>query len=262
MGRAIVRDADAFLFDEPLSNLDAQLRSQMRTEISRLQRKLTVTTVYVTHDQVEAMTLGDRVAVLRKGVLQQVDTPRALYEHPQNLFVAGFIGSPAMNLVPASVDGRRLVLPFATVDLPDDLADRAARGAGRPLVAGVRPEHLEDAALVDPAAAGRGVTFEVTVEMVEWLGSEQFAYVPFEAPPELVEPLQQLAVELDREAPRTQLVASIDPSSPVRPGDRARLWFDPANLHLFDAATGDSLAPGAGAGTGTSAGTGAGVGTA
>ena len=255
MGRAIVRDADAFLFDEPLSNLDAQLRSQMRTEISRLQRKLTVTTVYVTHDQVEAMTLGDRVAVLRKGVLQQVDTPRALYERPQNLFVAGFIGSPAMNLVPASVDGRRLVLPFATVELPDELADRAARGAGRSLVAGVRPEHLEDAALVDPAAAGRGVTFEVTVEIVEWLGSEQFAYVPFQAPPELVEPLQQLAVELDREAPRTQLVASIDPSSPVRPGDRARLWFDPANLHLFDAATGDSLAPGAGT-------TAAGVGTA
>jgi multiple sugar transport system ATP-binding protein len=249
MGRAIVRDADAFLFDEPLSNLDAQLRSQMRTEISRLQRKLKVTTVYVTHDQVEAMTLGDRVAVLRKGVLQQVDTPRALYERPENLFVAGFIGSPAMNLVPASVDGRRLVLPFAAVELPDELAGRATAAAGRPLVAGIRPEHLEDAAMVDPADAERGVTFEVTVEIVEWLGSEQFAYVPFQAPPELVEPLQQLAVELDREAPRTQLVASIDPSSQVRPGDPARLWFDPANLHLFDAGTGESLAVAAGAGS-------------
>src|SRR5687768_4842615 len=118
MGRAIVRDADAFLFDEPLSNLDAKLRGQMRSEISRLQRKLDVTTVYVTHDQVEAMTLGDRVAVLRKGVLQQVDTPRALYERPANLFVAGFIGSPAMNLVPASVDGGRVRLPFAEFDLP------------------------------------------------------------------------------------------------------------------------------------------------
>jgi multiple sugar transport system ATP-binding protein len=242
MGRAIVRDADAFLFDEPLSNLDAQLRSQMRTEISRLQGKLGVTCVYVTHDQVEAMTLGDRVAVLRKGVLQQVDTPRALYERPANLFVAGFIGSPAMNLVPASLDGRRLVLPFATVDLPDDLAGRAGRAGGRPLVAGIRPEHLEDVALVDPGQAERGATFEVAVDIVEWLGSEQFAYVPFSAPPDLVEPLQQLAVELDREAPRTQLVASIDPASPVRPGDRATLWFDPSHLHLFDAGTGESLA--------------------
>jgi multiple sugar transport system ATP-binding protein len=239
MGRAIVRDADAFLFDEPLSNLDAQLRSQMRTEIARLQRKLQVTCVYVTHDQVEAMTLGDRVAVLRRGVLQQVGTPRDLYERPANLFVGGFIGSPAMNLVPASVDGRRLVLPFASVDLPDDLAE----AAGRPLVIGLRPEHLEDAALVDPAVRERGVTFEATVELVEWLGSEQFAYVPFQAPSELVEPLQRLAAELDREAPRTQLVASIDPASRVAPGDRARLWFDPANVHLFDAESGERLVP-------------------
>jgi multiple sugar transport system ATP-binding protein len=241
MGRAIVREAAAFLFDEPLSNLDAQLRAQMRTEISRLQRKLKVTTVYVTHDQVEAMTLGDRVAVLRKGVLQQIDTPRALYERPKNLFVAGFIGSPAMNLVPASVDGRRLVMPFSTVDLPDDVAERAGRAGGRPLVAGIRPEHLEDAALVDPNVRERGVTFDVTVDIVEWLGSEQFAYVPFQAPPELVEPLQRLAAELDRESPRTQLVASIDPASPIRPGDRARLWFDPVNIHLFDAGSGESL---------------------
>ena len=238
MGRAIVRDADAFLFDEPLSNLDAQLRSQMRTEISRLQRKLKVTTVYVTHDQVEAMTLGDRVAVLRKGVLQQVDTPRVLYERPANLFVAGFIGSPAMNLVPATVDGRRLVLPFAEVELPQG---KGPAGAPRSVVAGIRPEHLEDADLVDPTVRQRGVTFEAPVEIVEWLGSEQFAYVPFEAPPELVEPLQQLAVELDREAPRTQLVASIDPSSRIAPGDRARLWLDPAHLHLFDAETGESV---------------------
>jgi multiple sugar transport system ATP-binding protein len=235
MGRAIVRDADAFLFDEPLSNLDAQLRAQMRTEISRLQRKLKVTTVYVTHDQVEAMTLGDRVAVLRKGLLQQVDIPRVLYERPANLFVAGFIGSPAMNLAPATVDETRLVLPFAEVDLP--------KGDSLPkdVVVGIRPEHLEDADLVDPTLRERGVTFEVTVEIVEWLGSEQFAYVPFQAPPELVEPLQQLAVELDREAPRTQLVASIDPSSRIAPGDRARLWFDPAHLHLFAAETGERL---------------------
>jgi multiple sugar transport system ATP-binding protein len=247
MGRAIVRDADAFLFDEPLSNLDAQLRAQMRTEISRLQRKLDVTTVYVTHDQVEAMTLGDRVAVLRKGVLQQVDTPRVLYERPANLFVAGFIGSPAMNLVPASVDGGRVRLPFAEFDLPQgyglDIPAAEQGGSSRPLVVGIRPEHLEDASLIDREQAGRGATFEVTVDIVEWLGSEQFAYVPFQAPPELIEPLQQLAVELDREAPRTQLVASIDPASRMAPGDRARLWFDPSHLHLFDARTGESLAP-------------------
>jgi multiple sugar transport system ATP-binding protein len=236
MGRAIVREADAFLFDEPLSNLDAQLRGQMRTEIARLQQRLGVTTVYVTHDQVEAMTLGDRVAVLRKGVLQQVDTPRVLYERPANLFVAGFIGSPAMNLMPATVDGRRLRLPFVEFDLPE------AVGAGGPAIAGLRPEHLEDAAVVDTGVRERGVTFEVKVEVLEWLGAEQYAYVPYAAPAELVEPLHRLAEELDRESARTALVASIDPASRIRRGEPARLWFDPGNLYLFDAGSGERLA--------------------
>jgi multiple sugar transport system ATP-binding protein len=237
MGRAIVREADAFLFDEPLSNLDAQLRGQMRTEIARLQNRLGVTTVYVTHDQVEAMTLGDRVAVLRRGVLQQVDTPRVLYERPANLFVAGFIGSPSMNLVPASVDGRRLRLPFVEFDLPE------SHQSLRTGIAGIRPEHFEDAACVDPAVRERGVTFEVKVEVVEWLGAEQFAYVPYTAPPELVEPLHRLAEELDRESAQTLLVASIDPSSRIRRGGAAHLWFDPARLYLFDAGTGQRLLP-------------------
>jgi multiple sugar transport system ATP-binding protein len=174
MGRAIVREADAFLFDEPLSNLDAQLRGQMRTEIARLQARLGVTTVYVTHDQVEAMTLGQRVAVLRKGVLQQVDTPRALYERPVNLFVAGFIGSPAMNLLPATLDGRRLVVPFGEVELPESLWPDTPADQGRSprtVVAGLRPEHLEDAAMVDPSVREDGITFEVKVEVVEWLGA-------------------------------------------------------------------------------------------
>jgi len=236
MGRAIVREADAFLFDEPLSNLDAQLRGQMRTEIARLQQRLGVTTVYVTHDQVEAMTLGDRVAVLRRGVLQQVDSPRALYERPVNLFVAGFIGSPAMNLIPATVDGRRIRLPFVEFELAEPV------GAGGPAIAGLRPEHLEDAAVVDTAVRGRGVTFEVKVEVLEWLGAEQYAYVPYAAPPELVEPLDRLAEELDRESARTALVASIDPASRIRRGDPARLWFDPGKLYLFDARTGERLA--------------------
>ena len=226
MGRAIVREADAFLFDEPLSNLDAQLRGQMRTEIARLQQRLGVTTVYVTHDQVEAMTLGDRVAVLRKGELQQVDTPRGLYERPVNLFVAGFIGSPSMNLLPASA--------FPVVSL-DDAA------ASRDLVVGIRPEHLEDEALVDPAIRERGVGFEVEVEAVEWLGAEQFVYVPWEAPGALVEPLQHLAAELDRELTRLSLVARIDPRSDIERGDKARLWFDPRHLYVFDAGTGERV---------------------
>jgi multiple sugar transport system ATP-binding protein len=248
MGRAIVREADAFLFDEPLSNLDAQLRGQMRTEIARLQARLGVTTVYVTHDQVEAMTLGQRVAVLRRGVLQQVDTPRVLYERPVNLFVAGFIGSPAMNLVPARLEGRRLILPFAEFELPESRwPDSPAGGLeGDPAdgrVAGLRPEHLEDAALVDEAVRDRGVTFEVKVEVVECLGAEQFAYAPYDAPRELVEPLHRLAAELDRESARTLLVASLDPASQIRRGEPAHLWFDPAHLYLFDAGTGESLTP-------------------
>ena len=226
MGRAIVREADAFLFDEPLSNLDAQLRGQMRTEIAGLQQRLGVTTVYVTHDQVEAMTLGHRVAVLRKGELQQVDTPRGLYERPANLFVAGFIGSPSMNLLPAAA--------FAVVSLGET-------GGSRDLVIGIRPEHLEDEALVDPAERGRGIGFEVEVEAVEWLGAEQFVYVPWEAPGDLVEPLQQLASELDRELTRLWLVARVDPKSDIRRGDKARLWFDPGHLHVFDARTGERL---------------------
>jgi len=248
MGRALVREADAFLFDEPLSNLDAQLRGQMRTEIARLQARLGVTTVYVTHDQVEAMTLGQRVAVLRRGVLQQVDTPRALYERPVNLFVAGFIGSPSMNLVPARLEGRRLVLPFAEVELPSAVIPAAGMpdcpaGVPRALVAGIRPEHLEDATLVDAAVRERGVTFEVKVEVVEWLGAEQFAYAPYDAPRELVEPLHRLAAELDRESARTLLVARLDPASQIRRGQPAHLWFDPANLHLFDSGTGENLTP-------------------
>jgi multiple sugar transport system ATP-binding protein len=211
----------------------------MRTEIARLQGRLGVTTVYVTHDQVEAMTLGDRVAVLRKGLLQQVDSPRALYERPVNLFVAGFIGSPSMNLIPATFEGRRVRLPFVEFNLPEGRwPDLPPTG-----IAGVRPEHLEDAALVDPAVREQGVTFEVKVEVVEWLGAEQYAYVPYGASPELVEPLNRLAAELDRESARLLLVASINPASQIRRGDPAHLWFDPAHVYLFDAETGESLRP-------------------
>ena len=172
MGRAIVRQADAFLFDEPLSNLDAKLRGQMRTEILRLQRRLGVTTVYVTHDQTEAMTLGDRVAVLKKGVLQQVASPRELYEQPVNLFVAGFIGSPPMNFIPAVLRDGRLELPFASIPACPEWTNVV--GEGQLFITGIRPGSFEDASLVDPGKAGRGITFDVTVDVTEWLGNEQY----------------------------------------------------------------------------------------
>src|SRR6185369_17750377 len=151
MGRAIVRSPSAFLMDEPLSNLDAKLRVQMRTEVSRIQQRLGVTTVYVTHDQTEALTLGDRVAVMRSGALQQVGSPMELYNDPVNLFVAGFIGSPAMNFMPATVSGDSVELPIGTVRLPQELRDKVGHADGRQLLAGIRPENFEDAGLVGEA---------------------------------------------------------------------------------------------------------------
>ncbi|WP_310964873.1 ABC transporter ATP-binding protein [Nocardioides terrisoli] len=242
MGRAIVRNADAFLFDEPLSNLDAKLRGQMRTEISRLQRRLGITTVYVTHDQTEAMTLGDRVAVLKRGVLQQLATPRELYTQPVNLFVAGFIGSPPMNFLPATVEGTSVKLPFGTVTIPQAKAEKAQdRGL---LIAGIRPEHFEDASVVDPQKSSSGSAFEATVDVVEWLGNEAYAYIPFEAPPEVQQQLDQLEKDLDGEAMRTQLVVSLDGSSQIQKGEEAKIWMDAAKMHLFDPGTGENLTVG------------------
>src|SRR3954469_12650692 len=166
MGRAIVRQADAFLFDEPLSNLDAKLRGQMRAEIARMQRRLGTTTVYVTHDQTEAMTLGDRIAVMRRGVLQQVGSPRELYEQPNNLFVAGFIGSPPMNFLPAAVEDGQLKLPFISTPVTRDVAQRI--GDRRLLIAGLRPEHFEDASVLDKGKRERGISFEAPVDVTEW----------------------------------------------------------------------------------------------
>ena len=213
MGRAIVRQADAFLFDEPLSNLDAKLRGQMRTEISRLQKKLGITTVYVTHDQTEAMTLGDRVAVLKRGILQQLATPRELYDNPGNLFVAGFIGSPPMNFLPCEVSGTTAKLPFGEVELPRR-EGRGAEGKGL-LIAGVRPENFEDAVAGDSGGRRRASTFQATVDVVEWLGNETYAYIPFEAPPEVE---KQLAAA--GEGPRRR--GDADPAGRSRSTARAR----------------------------------------
>jgi multiple sugar transport system ATP-binding protein len=239
MGRAIVRQAEAFLFDEPLSNLDAKLRGQMRTEISRLQRRLGITTVYVTHDQTEAMTLGDRVCVLRKGRIQQVASPRELYEQPVNLFVAGFIGSPPMNFVPATVEGGRLGTPFGDITLD---ARRAQAVGDRDLVlVGVRPEHFEDASLVDDAKRPAGTLFRARVDVTEWLGDAQYAYIPYEAPEAIEKQLRELSRELDSEELRTQAVVSIDAASRIREGREAEFWLDVRKVHVFDPSTGENL---------------------
>lgn len=225
MGRAIVRDADAFLFDEPLSNLDAKLRGQMRTEIARMQRRLGTTTLYVTHDQTEAMTLGDRVAVLRKGELQQVASPRALYEQPVNLFVAGFIGSPPMNFVPGEISGGQIELPFGTFEMPDRIAK--AVGDRSLVIVGLRPEHFEDERLVDESKKDRGQTFDAKIDVTEWLGSELYAYVPFKTHESVKDKLEELDRELDGEGMRSQFVVALNSASRVRDGDTTTLWFDP-----------------------------------
>jgi multiple sugar transport system ATP-binding protein len=239
MGRAIVRDAKAFLFDEPLSNLDAKLRGQMRTEIARLQKRLGITTVYVTHDQTEAMTLGDRVAVLRRGIMEQLATPRELYDQPANLVVAGFIGSPPMNFLPATVKGDAVELPFGTVKIPGSKAEKVANKGL--LIAGIRPENFEDAAVMERAKMSDGSTFQATVDVTEWLGSEAFAYIPFEAPPEIQAQLQQLEKDLDGEALRTQLVVSLDSASRITSGDQAEIYVDASKMHLFDPSSGQNL---------------------
>ena len=236
MGRAIVRDADAFLFDEPLSNLDAKLRGQMRTEIARMQRRLGVTTIYVTHDQTEAMTLGDRVAVLKRGVLQQCASPRELYDQPVNLFVAGFIGSPPMNFLPARVEGNSLKLPFASAPVEGALAEKVK---GKDLViVGLRPEHIKDGSLGGEAG---DVRFTANVDQTEWLGNEQYAYIPFEADPAVQDKLEELDRDLDGEGMRTQMIVNLDSRSRVLEGDDAQLYFSPAQMHVFDPETGECL---------------------
>ncbi len=231
MGRAIVRDAEAYLFDEPLSNLDAKLRGQMRTEIARMQRRMGITTIYVTHDQTEAMTLGDRVAVLKKGVLQQVASPRELYEQPVNLFVAGFIGSPPMNFLPARVKEGALGLPFVDVPIGPQLQSKLA---GKDLVVvGIRPEHIKDARLGD-ARSEYAVEFSADVDQTEWLGNEQYAYIPYRADEGVQAKLDELDRELDGEGMRPQMIVNLDGRSRIREGDEAHFYFDPSLMHVFD----------------------------
>ncbi|NUQ21598.1 MAG: sn-glycerol-3-phosphate ABC transporter ATP-binding protein UgpC [Gemmatimonadaceae bacterium] len=256
MGRAIVRNPAAYLMDEPLSNLDAQLRVEMRSEISRLQQDLQVTTIYVTHDQTEALTLGDQVAVMRKGLLQQVAAPKELYTRPANLFVAGFIGSPAMNMVEATMvvrDGDWYV-SFAGFELrlPEEV--RASRPAlatfeNRKLILGIRPEDMEDASIVtgfDPAARMR-----VVANLREETGSDAFVHFEVDAPPVVTEETKEVAADRDAalaeqlsrdaHANRSRFVARVSPRTRARSGEPLELSVETRHLHFFDPETGNAV---------------------
>jgi multiple sugar transport system ATP-binding protein len=262
MGRAIVREPKAFLMDEPLSNLDAKLRVQMRSEISGLQHELNVTTVYVTHDQVEAMTMGDRVAVLRKGVLQQVETPQFLYDHPNNLFVAGFIGSPAMNMVEATLDKSNgtATVSFGDVRLAipaDVLRERPGLGGfmGRRVILGIRPEDMEDAQLVSDAPADRRIRTEVLLR--EALGADVLAHVRVGAPAVVTEDVRELADDVGREAVEavdqrvganeSTFIARLNPRTTAKKGAPIELVVDVHRMHFFDPGSGLGIYDGAAA---------------
>jgi multiple sugar transport system ATP-binding protein len=236
MGRAVVREPKAFLMDEPLSNLDAKLRVSMRAELASLHSRLGATTVYVTHDQVEAMTLGQRVAVMREGRIQQVATPQALYRFPDNLFVAAFIGSPAMNLVEARLDGR--VVEFGGYRLP--LAYEPSF-AGKRVVLGVRPESFQDAAFSDPSLP----SIDIHVAVVEELGSDTYVIFTVDAPPVDTEEVRQTREGEDEGAilagEGAVFSARVDPRTSARVGEPLRLAVDTAAFHFFDAETGENL---------------------
>jgi multiple sugar transport system ATP-binding protein len=259
MGRAIVREPQAFLMDEPLSNLDAKLRVQMRAEVSKLQDDLGVTTIYVTHDQVEAMTMGDRVAVLKKGELQQIDAPQTLYDHPNNLFVAGFIGSPSMNMVEADLsreDGGWFVTFGSTRLRLDDglLSDRSGVGAyeGKRVILGIRPENMEDAAIAPEIPADRRMKVEIVLR--EALGSEVLVHFTVDAPPVLTEDTRELVgaqsgpmahanvvvEELEKAAAvgSSTFVARLDPKTRATERQPLELAVDTSRLHVFDPESG------------------------
>ncbi|MPZ26021.1 MAG: sn-glycerol-3-phosphate ABC transporter ATP-binding protein UgpC [Micromonosporaceae bacterium] len=245
MGRAIVRSPKAYLMDEPLSNLDAKLRVQMRTQVSRLQKQLGTTTVYVTHDQTEAMTLGDRVVVMRQGRVQQVGPPQELYDSPANLFVAGFIGSPAMNFVHARLTDGQLSSVLGDVSLSGSLRRAlAASDAPADLILGIRPEHFEDAGLVDEAHLGTGARFEGQADVVESMGSDKYVYLPLAAERASTAELDELAADAgatDLPASGAQLVTRLSAESPATEGAQVRVWFNPEKIHLFDPETGRNL---------------------
>jgi multiple sugar transport system ATP-binding protein len=245
MGRAIVRSPKAFLMDEPLSNLDAKLRVQMRTQVSRIQNQLGTTTVYVTHDQTEAMTLGDRVVVMRAGRVQQIGPPQELYDRPRNLFVAGFIGSPSMNFLPAQAADGRLSSVLGSLPL-DDRLRRALEDADAPndVIIGLRPEHFEDAALVEEAHRESGAVFEGEADVVESMGSDKYVYFALEGGQASTEELEELAADTgaaDLPASGAQLVTRLSAESTAKEGASVRVWYNAEKIHLFDPHTGRNL---------------------
>jgi len=243
MGRAMVREPQAFLMDEPLSNLDAKLRVQMRGQLMLLHERLKTTTVYVTHDQVEAMTLGERVAVLRDGVLQQVDTPQQLYRHPANLFVAAFIGSPPMNLVEANVRSGRLL--FGGWDLPSGEGVDLSAYEGKSVILGLRPSDMEDAKVVRDESLP---TIEVIAEVTEELGSEVNVLFEVDEPPVTAEEIRAATIEdgddellLAEEEAKCIFCASVDARTTVKPSGPITLSLDPSRFHYFDPSTGRAV---------------------
>jgi multiple sugar transport system ATP-binding protein len=245
MGRAIVRSPKAFLMDEPLSNLDAKLRVQMRTQLSRLQKQLGTTTVYVTHDQTEAMTLGDRVVVMRAGYIQQVGDPQTLYDNPVNLFVAGFIGSPSMNFLPATVEEGRLRTPLGELPIGSRLQRMLAAGeAPKQLVLGIRPEHFEDAALLDENQRRTGFEFTAPVDLVESMGSDKYVYFTIEGDMAAAADLEDLAADaggVDLPTHAANLVTRLSAESRLREGAEAKVWLNLDKIHLFDPSNGRNI---------------------
>ncbi|EOM76090.1 sn-glycerol-3-phosphate ABC transporter ATP-binding protein UgpC [Rhodococcus rhodnii] len=242
MGRAIVRSPKAFLMDEPLSNLDAKLRVQMRTEIAQLQQRLGTTTVYVTHDQTEAMTLGDRVVVMRTGLIQQVGEPQELYDRPVNIFVAGFIGSPAMNFVPGRLTADGIDTALGAMRLSEERRATIARNeSAQEVVVGIRPEHFEDAALLTDSVRGTGTVFTAEVDVLESMGSDKYAYFTLEGAEVSSAELEELAADSESSIGGPQLIARLSTESAVRQGKPIELWFDPAKVSVFDNHTGRNV---------------------
>ncbi|MBB1157511.1 MULTISPECIES: ABC transporter ATP-binding protein [Amycolatopsis] len=243
MGRAIVRNPKAFLMDEPLSNLDAKLRGQMRTSVSKIQKQLGTTTLYVTHDQTEAMTLGDRVVVLRAGYVQQIGSPQFLYDNPANLFVAGFIGSPSMNFVPATLEDGQLRSSLGTTPLTDRIRRMAeSANAPREVIMGIRPEHFEDAALVEPGR--EGATFTAHVDVLESMGSEKFAHFTVDGEAATSAELAELAADsgsADVPGAESLIVARLSAESAAAENQDLQIWFDADKVKLFDPSDGRNL---------------------
>ena len=247
MGRAIVRNPQAFLMDEPLSNLDAKLRVQMRAELGQLHTQLQTTTLYVTHDQVEAMTMGDRVAVIRKGELQQINTPREIYLNPKNIFVAGFIGSPSMNFVYANVDANKnsIKLNFGNdhIDYKGDKLEKLKAFENKEIVMGIRPEAFEDGNYANTSEYSESI--KVSVSLLEQLGSDSYIHFYKDIKPVQTEAIEEILADEGEDisvlGDNTKFIARINPNSTVVEGEEIELKIDPSKLHFFDPETGDAL---------------------